>query len=159
MDSSLTGLKPLSAVPCGDVTLMVSLHRRPLFCMKLDVWSSVTYELHRLLSRPAVPLYTEQWQLAPHASRAQHRLQAPLGTGHMFCCCFLFIYLFLSNSCPTNYLILYWTNVWQIFRVDRSTAVDVHLKLVLWPLKGRCHVVIFTGLIFVMSELNKKINY
>ena len=158
MDSSLTGLvglKPLSAVLCGDVMLTVSLHRRPLFCMKLDVWSSVPYELHRLLSRPTVPLYTEQWQLAPHASKAQHRLQAPLGTGHMFCCCFLFIYFLVHDSCPTNYLKLYRTDVRQTFRVSRSTTVDDHLKLVIRPIKGCCHVVIPTGLIFVTSELNK----
>jgi len=44
--------------------------------------------------------------------------------GYMFCFSLFIYYKFFNNYHPTHYLKIYWTELRQIFRVDRTMAVD-----------------------------------
>jgi len=52
----------------------------------------------------------------------------------------LFIFFIYNDSRQTNYFKIYRTNLRQIFRVDRTMAVDDQPEISFFPsLKGLCH--------------------
>jgi len=53
--------------------------------------------------------------------RSLSTVLAAADTASLFCCCFLFIF---NDFCRPNYLEIYRTELYQIFRVGRTVAVD-----------------------------------
>jgi len=53
--------------------------------------------------------------------------------------CFCFFYVLFNDSCQASHLQIYWTDLQQIFRVGRSMAVAISLKLVFRPIKESGH--------------------
>ena len=68
---------------------------------------------------------------SPEAGRAESLARPAAAKRLTFCCCFLFIMIFIINDFrQTNYLSIYRTDLCQILRVGRTAVRIINLKLV-----------------------------